>query len=83
MIALAVARAKRREGAIDRIVDFNASPPALIEIADQVDDSTASSRIGPRKPWYDGRRRPPHMAPPGAPKVVIKEPGIADVAMPI
>jgi hypothetical protein len=27
MIALAIARAKRREGAIDRIVDFNASPP--------------------------------------------------------
>jgi hypothetical protein len=44
MIALAVARAKRREGAIDRIADFSASPPALIEIADQVDDSTASSR---------------------------------------
>jgi hypothetical protein len=54
MIALAVARAKRREGAIDRIADFSASPPALIEIADQVDDSTASSRIGPHKPWYDG-----------------------------
>jgi len=53
MIALAIARAKRREGAIDRIVDFNASPAALIT-TDQAYDSTASSQCWSHKAWYDG-----------------------------